>query len=461
MKKIAWVSLLLLGLVGCVDMQAQSAPAPCSTPTPPKPLRFDGPDFSKPAAPPPYVFSIFVHILRNDDGSNAAMSDAQLAANLQRMADFFRPHNICFTFVGRDFIDNTTWNTDYLTSQIGALHAVNPHADAIDIYVHRNNLDNGNSGGNAYNIPSPFCSVAAPSSFNFEHEMGHCLGLFHTFETAFGTECPDGSNCSGAGDLICDTPADYAGSQDNGSGCAHTGSQTIDCNGGTFGYNPPTDNIMSYWAGCYARFTTGQSVRMYNTINATAALQSRLTPVDRVISNATLNAEIAVGAQNSIRVGNIGGAGDVLMSGGAHGIYNAGRFVRLEPGTRIAPTGNNGVLLTINDLCEGVLLKAPLPVADRRPAADLSPTAEHWEVFPNPAGGHLRIRADLGSATPVTLRLYDANGRLVRHLDYSTSPASGKLDETLDLAELKTGIYLLQLQHAGGIYVRRLIKADP
>lgn len=438
---------------------AQVQPAPCGTPIPTQLPFPEEVALQKMAAPPPYVFSIFVHILRNDDGSNAAMTDAVLAQNLQRMADFYRPHNICFTFVGRDFIDNTNWNTNYMTSEIGAMHAINPHSDAIDIYVHRNNFQG--SGGNAYSIPSVFCSVAAPSSFNFEHEMGHCLGLWHTFETAAGAECPDGSNCATAGDQVCDTPADYGGSENNnGPGCTHTGTQTIGCNGGTFGYAPPTRNIMSYWWFCYSEFTAGQAVRMYNTINATAALQDRLTPQDRVISNATLLGEIAVGAQNSIRIGNIGGAGDVLMTAGAQGICNAGRFIQVEPGTRILPTGTNSVLLTINDLCEGLLFKGPLPVADRRPQTT-APIAldETLEAFPNPFSGHLRVRADLGQAVPTALRLFDLSGRLARELP-CPAPTEGRFDETFDLPDLPPGVYVLQLQHSGGRLVRRVVKAE-
>ncbi|MCS7036331.1 MAG: zinc-dependent metalloprotease [Saprospiraceae bacterium] len=457
MKALSWLFALWMGAAAA---QAQPTPAPCGTPTPAQPPFSEETALNKMAAPPPYVFSIFVHILRNDDGSNAAMSDAVLADNLQRMADFYRPHNICFTFVGRDFIDNTGWNTNYMTSQIGAMHAVNPHNDAIDIYVHRDNFQG--SGGNSYSIPSVFCSVAAPSSFNFEHEMGHCLGLWHTFETAAGAECPDGSNCASAGDQVCDTPADYSGSQSNsGAGCTHTGTQTINCNGGTFGYDPPTRNIMSYWWFCYSEFTAGQAARMYNTINATAALQNRLTPQDRVISNATLLGEIAVGAQNSIRIGNIGGAGDVLMTAGAQGICNAGRFVRVEPGTRIAPTGANSVLLTINDLCEGLLFKAPPPTADRHPQPT-TPAAlsETLEAFPNPFNSRLRVRADLGQATPAALRLFDMSGRLVREWPCPTPAVQGRLDETFDLPDLPAGVYLLQLQHSGGRLARRVVKAE-
>lgn len=438
---------------------AQVQPAPCGTPIPTQLPFPEEVALQKMVAPPPYVFSVFVHILRNDDGSNAAMTDAVLAQNLQRMADFYRPHNICFTFVGRDFIDNTNWNTNYMTSEIGAMHAINPHSDAIDIYVHRNNFQG--SGGNSYSIPSVFCSVAAPSSFNFEHEMGHCLGLWHTFETVAGAECPDGSNCATAGDQVCDTPADYGGSESNdGPGCTHTGTQTIGCNGGTFSYAPPTRNIMSYWWFCYSEFTAGQAVRMYNTINATAALQDRLTPQDRVISNATLLGEIAVGAQNSIRIGNIGGAGDVLMTAGAQGICNAGRFVQVEPGTRILPTGTNSVLLTINDLCEGLFFKSHLPVADRRPQTT-TPVAlgETLEAFPNPFSGRLRVRADLGQAVPTALRLFDLSGRLARELP-CPAPAQGRFDETFDLPDLPPGVYVLQLQHSSGRLVRRVVKAE-
>ena len=48
-----------------------------------------------------------------------------------------------------------------------------------------------------------------PGSTTLIHEMGHYIGLVHTFETAYGIEFVDGSNCSTDGDLFCDTPADF------------------------------------------------------------------------------------------------------------------------------------------------------------------------------------------------------------------------------------------------------------
>ncbi|MEQ1813231.1 MAG: M43 family zinc metalloprotease, partial [Candidatus Nitrotoga sp.] len=396
MKHLLYFTFVGL-LLSSLSLTGQNYTA-CSTPSP----KF-APQFGARAenlTANPYVVQIFVHILRDDDGSNAAMSDATLQANLDRMSDFYRPHNICFTFVGRDFIDNTTWNSNYTTSLIDDLHAVNPHSDAIDIYVHVNGFDG--SGGNAYDIPSPKCSVAASASFNFEHEMGHCLGLLHTFETADGTECADGSNCGSAGDLICDTPADFSGSQGFGNNCNFTGSQTINCNGGTFSYTPPTDNIMSYWAACYNEFTLNQATRMRNTIDGTGFLQDRLTPADRVITNVTLAGEIAVGAQNTILIGNIASLGDVEMNGNAHGIFNAGAHVQLVPGTHIQPTGNNGVLLTINSLCEDLLFTSNFPNDDRHTPAQMVSATDRMEVFPNPFSDKLMIRVRLDKAGPAT-----------------------------------------------------------
>ncbi|MDO8367428.1 MAG: zinc-dependent metalloprotease [Saprospiraceae bacterium] len=450
----AFLAALLLSM----PLHGQNHPA-CSTPTPKFALQFD-PQVGENLSANPFVVQIFVHILRNDDGTNAAMSDADLQTNLDRMSDFFRPHNICFTFVGRDFIDNTTWNTAYMTSMIGALHAVNPHTDALDLYIHRNTFQN--SGGNAYNIPSDKCSIAASTPFNFEHEVGHCLGLLHTFETFSGTlvECPDGSNCASNGDMICDTNADFGGSENSGASCAYTGTQTINCNGNTVGYNPPTANIMSYWASCYAEFTNDQGTRMRNTINSTAFLQARLTPDDRIIAGVTLTSEIAVGAQKTIQIGNIATLGDVTMNGAAQGIFNAGSLIKLVTNTRIAPTGANGILLTINTLCDGLFFTGNVPNADRDTPARPVLLSEKMEAYPNPFSDIISVRIQLGKPTAATLQLFDFAGRQLQSIDCQSLAEHGAFSDELTLPELKPGVYFLRLQYATGQQTAKLVKVD-
>ncbi len=79
------------------------------------------------------------------------------------------------------------------------------------------------------------------------HEIGHWVGLYHTFQGG----C-DGGNCSGAGDLVCDTPSEGTAT----SGCP-SGKDTCPEAG-----LDPIHNYMDYSTDiCYTQFTTGQDAR--------------------------------------------------------------------------------------------------------------------------------------------------------------------------------------------------------
>ena len=110
------------------------------------------------------------------------------------------------------------------------------------------------------------------------HEMGHCLNLYHTHETAkFGQELVDGSNCETAGDLVCDTPADpnlYLW-WDDMAGCVFpSGSVTVD--GVT--YFPDTKNTMSYTKPeCMEHFTDGQVSRLMDALIYSDVLEDVMT----------------------------------------------------------------------------------------------------------------------------------------------------------------------------------------
>lgn len=77
------------------------------------------------------------------------------------------------------------------------------------------------------------------------HELGHLLGLGHTFGNVV-EELVDGSNCATAGDHICDTPADpglYLPGMVDVATCTYIGTAT-DANGDL--YQPMLNNVMSY-----------------------------------------------------------------------------------------------------------------------------------------------------------------------------------------------------------------------
>ncbi|MCY7357279.1 MAG: GEVED domain-containing protein, partial [Rudanella sp.] len=137
-------------------------------------------------------------------------------------------------------------------------------------------------------------------SYVLNHELGHNFNLYHTFQGNSPSNTPElvtrgsDANCTFAGDLICDTPADPFGRNGATSsivnGCeVYTGTIT-DPNGQP--YNPQMANIMSYYDGCNSLFTAGQFERIQGGLaarqNATAyTIDCPPTPVAPV---STLNA---------------------------------------------------------------------------------------------------------------------------------------------------------------------------
>jgi gliding motility-associated-like protein len=92
------------------------------------------------------------------------------------------------------------------------------------------------------------------------HEVGHFLGLYHTFQGACRND-----DCLTDGDRVCDTPPDagrFTNCPDN--------TCTTDANAGfpnpfTSDVDDPTENFMDY-SLCFERFSPGQISRMHSVI---------------------------------------------------------------------------------------------------------------------------------------------------------------------------------------------------
>lgn len=267
----------------------------------------------------PYYINVYIHIIRKSDGTGG-----QTLANVNSafviLNNDFNPHNIYFIpNCDIAYIDN-----DYYYSNIGSYCSFwqDPayvHNDGIDLFLGPSDGVSG-SIGVASGIPGKSVWIAGAwtggipviLTYAISHEMGHCLGLWHTFHgtypellTSCGVpfddpnlccELVNGSNGTSCGDYVEDTNADPYGWLIPGPGCS---GYDLNCFYTQYSscfnqscppfsdinedeYNPLRDNIMSYNnnLACFHGFTTGQGMRMGQIIDMTPFLQSTLTSSD-------------------------------------------------------------------------------------------------------------------------------------------------------------------------------------
>ncbi|MEL7118435.1 MAG: M43 family zinc metalloprotease, partial [Bacteroidota bacterium] len=157
-------------------------------------------------------------------------------------------------------------------------------------------------------LEAEFVGLTEARSTVLIHEMGHYLGLYHTFERGCGN-----NDCQSSGDRVCDTPPDNTVANvpcsDPSNSCNTDADDTSINNpfrpvaeGGLGDQPDQIQNYMDYSRqACYDRFTQGQKERMINVINniRSSLLSSPacLPPCDNPVA-----AEFTV-PNNSISVG--------------------------------------------------------------------------------------------------------------------------------------------------------------
>jgi hypothetical protein len=202
------------------------------------------------------------------------MNDGTGGFTLGQLDSAMRQINLLYASTGIQFfvygdviyIDNTYFFTvkdvksdrDFLRSQAVVENTVNVYFTNLDSLCGEGSFPGDKVQGVLMNND---CAGTTTNTSSFAHELGHFLNLYHTHETAYGMECPDGSNCTTTGDLLCDTPAD-PDLTNRVSGCTYMGGVAVPSGcGGT--YNPQVSNLMSYaLKNCRNLFTAGQTDRM-------------------------------------------------------------------------------------------------------------------------------------------------------------------------------------------------------
>ncbi len=245
-----------------------------------------------------YCVPIAAHIVRQSDGTGG-MPLSQLDQGIVDANIAYANTGITFHLLSVDYIDSDVFYNDIDTDlEIDLMLGQNRVSDAINVYFTPNleNEDGGLCGRGSFTTNAVQgvamangCMGVPSNPSTFPHELGHYFDLFHTHETAFGTELVDGSNCDTAGDLLCDTPADPNLSGKVDGSCNYTGND-LDPNGDS--YNPDPSQMMSYAPKtCRTVFSPQSEARALSTLLVLRSNLLRCPPVADAGSDITAECE--------------------------------------------------------------------------------------------------------------------------------------------------------------------------
>ncbi len=305
---------------------------------------------------------VYFHILTNDDGSNAPITPEEIATEFTTLLGSYATDNVCFLNAGTDYVKNTFLNTLFNANNDPEGTFFSPYQVPGCINVFYTQVIKGDNpsctppcgiGGVALGgVPGTFFLVAKSNigkGFTISHEMGHSLGLLHTFESADGFEKIDGSNATTAGDHVPDTPADPYAYTD--SACFSFGKNQCTFTGicpdsnNAINYTPPYANLMAYWwngkdvngffVSCYPNLaaTNGQFSRVNNFLGSTAALINCSSPS----SVTQFGITVSSGYYMNSAINTFSTSGNVLFNGSAKATLGGGS-VRLEDGFHAIPS---------------------------------------------------------------------------------------------------------------------------
>lgn len=210
------------------------------------------------------------HIIRNSFGTGG-FDTTSLNAEMALVNSMYVNAGIKFFQCGEiNYIDDSQYtNFEKIVDEV--ICDTNDEPNMLNIYFANNvfKITNGSTVqlcGYAYSSSLTKNRIVmdndcASNGSTLAHEIGHYFSLAHTHSTNGGGELADGSNCTTAGDQLCDTPADPGLSTLTvNSSCVYTGGQT---DGNNQPYAPNVKNIMSYSRkSCRLEFSPLQYQRM-------------------------------------------------------------------------------------------------------------------------------------------------------------------------------------------------------
>ena len=210
------------------------------------------------------VINVYFHVINNGTGaSNGNISTQMITDQMNVLNAAYGSWGWTFNLVSTDRTTNATWYNGCYGSSESAMKNALRQGTADDLNVYTCNPSGGILGYATFPssyTSSPkldgvvvlYSSLPGGSAVPYNegdtgtHEVGHWMGLYHTFQ----------GGCSNNGDFVSDTPAERS----SAFGCP-LGRNT--CTGTKYPGNDPITNFMDYTDdSCMFQFTSGQDTRM-------------------------------------------------------------------------------------------------------------------------------------------------------------------------------------------------------
>ncbi len=211
--------------------------------------------------------NVYWHVINNGAGlADGNIPDSQIAAQIDVLNAAYAPYGFSFTLMATDRTTNSSWYTAGPgTTAERAMKSALRRGSADDLNIYSSNPGGGLLGWATFpssyarkpmddGVVVLFASVpggtAAPYNLGDTgtHEVGHWLGLYHTFQGGCAR------NATKGGDLVADTPAE----KDPAFGCpvGRDGCAKLEGLDPIFNFMDYTDDA------CMNTFSAGQGTRM-------------------------------------------------------------------------------------------------------------------------------------------------------------------------------------------------------
>ena len=437
------------------------------------------------------VIPVAFHIIYRTDGVGN-ISNAEINAQLDRLnAGYGLSQYYSFSLDRITRTQNNAWYDDMRqgsaneTNMKNAL-AVNP-ATTLNFYITRTKNPTGgavlgfarypwdpnNESSKMHGVVVMNYSLPGGLNENSQyndgdtgvHEVGHFMGLYHTFE---------GYSCSGSGDFVSDTPAHK------------TENFFCDSNSDTCPSVPlkdPIHNYMNYTPdACMTQFTNGQVARIDWAMQTYRPTMSALY---LTLSGDTYLPQGLTGQWSASAKGGSGSSYTFKWSycpdnGTCSVVRTVTKSTSSDTYSRTA--GSTSFLIRAEvtrgsetrskdihvDVCTGSNCN-PLPKVSKPAIASASDLADAElatgslpevcvldQNYPNPFNPSTEIRFALPEATDVRLAVYDALGREVARL-VDGPLGSGYQHARFDASGLPSGVYLYRLETGSFQQTNRMV----